>query len=88
MVKHRTVSREDKGSTPPPAVSKLGQFRLPHFLCLSVSMAGEVKGKWKKPVVDSLTVEKENSENNFTMLAIDRQLFGVEFHKCKNAANS
>ena len=55
-VERRTVNRGDGGSIPPTAVSKLGQFRLPHIcLCLSeetlkasgpfylVSMLGEVK---------------------------------------------
>ena len=28
---HRAVSREDSVSNPPAAVSKLGQFRSPHF---------------------------------------------------------
>ena len=55
-VERRTVNREDCGSIPPTAVSKLRQFRSPHIcLCLSqetlkaggpfylVSVPGEVK---------------------------------------------
>ena len=55
-VEHQTVNRKGGGSIPPTAVSKLRQFRLPHFcLCLSeeklrvggpfylVSMPGELK---------------------------------------------
>ena len=55
-LERRTVNREDGGSIPPAAVSKLRQFRSPHIcLCLLeetlkaggpfylVSMPGEVK---------------------------------------------
>ena len=36
MVERRTVNREDGGSIPPTAVSKLRQFHSPHIcLCLS-----------------------------------------------------
>ena len=55
-LERRTVNREDGGSIPPTAVSKLRQFRSPHIcVCLSentlkaggpfclVSMLGEVK---------------------------------------------
>ena len=33
VVECRTVSRGEQGSDPPAAVSKLGQFRSPHFAC-------------------------------------------------------
>ena len=78
MVEHYTFSRGDRDSKPPAAVWKLGQFRLPHFACVFrktlkavgpfylVSMPGEVKDPMQgngKTVVDSLTLEKETSEN-------------------------
>ena len=43
-VEHRTVNREDRGSIPPTAVSKLRQFCSPHIcLCLSEET---LKSRW------------------------------------------
>ena len=42
-LEHLTGDQEDGGSIPPTAVSKLGQFRSPHFAC---ALGRDSKSHW------------------------------------------
>ena len=79
MVERRAFGRRDRGSKPPPPFRSLGNFVHPtlpvsfgresksRWSLLSMSMPGEVKhstqGNEKKPVMDSLTLEKDTFKN-------------------------
>ena len=79
MVEHRTFRSRRPGSKPPPPFRSLGNFVYPTLhvsfgrdskSCWSLLSGAYSRGskrphtgKWKIPAVDSIIIEKENSEN-------------------------
>ena len=71
---HPTVSQEDRGSSLPAVVSKLGQFHSLHIACVFVQAVGPFCFSFARenershtvvnvqPVMDLPTVEKDNSK--------------------------